>query len=750
MMQPLDMVVGSFLLKGKIRMATHTDLATNLDVSHAGWMSVYDADISNPYLPQFTVQVPMLLAHGRAAAMLNRGLLSLDRQNRRLGFGRLAAREWEAQTPAAREALQAYADGINAAIATQPRPYEFHIIGHTMTPWSPVDSLAIIKMVSSGNTWALKLRLAMVAEHLGADAAEALIGGLPQDAAVITPAGARWAGDEHPFKVDIASAMGEPDGVLAAGGGSNCWAIHGSKSASGAPLLAGDPHLQITVPGQWYITHMECPEFIAAGPCNPGYPGPVFYGHNGKVGWVMTHAQGDRTDLYRERIRQGANGPEALFRVTWEPLRRIEERFEVKGEAAASGATWLTRHGPVVAGDPERDAEVVAAAWGLEDPAHDMDATLGVLRAKTVDEAATALRIYDSVSGNYCIADRAGDIAYQYVGRIPKRPARLTPVPGWDGAHEWSGNVPKDELPAEKNPATGFFVTANNRNAPADYPHYLTAIGTRFRADRLRELMDEIPVFDAETNRRLQGDVTSVLARELNARFAAVAELAGEAEQARAMLARWDAAFRADSAAALLFDLICELLSAATVRAYYAQVPNIAASAHVMERRTLHEEVITGNPRMLMGATSWDAAIGQALAAAFGALTLRYGDDLSAWRWDAHHRMPWEHNLGRGGELAALLNPAPVPVGGDANSPLSTLTERGPAAPHGVSFRILMDLADLNATQICVPPGNSGQPGSPHYADELDRWRDVEYHPLYVDWSDIEANAEARLVLQPE
>jgi penicillin amidase len=226
----------------------------------------------------------------------------------------------------------------------------------------------------------------------------------------------------------------------------------------------------MTLPGQWYVVHMECPEFTVAGPCNPGYPGPVFYGHNTNVAWSMTHAQGDRWDLYRERVNMGSSGPEALYRDRWEPLEQDEERFGVRDDEPVTAAVWRTRHGPVLVGDPEADDEVVAARWGLHEPAHDMDAMLAMLRARSAAEAHAALRLYDSVSGNFCFADTSGDIGYQYTGRIPRRTAWLMPVPGWTGDHEWDGDVPKEELPSESNPSTGYIITANNRTTTPDYP----------------------------------------------------------------------------------------------------------------------------------------------------------------------------------------------------------------------------------------------------------------------------------------
>jgi len=696
----------------------------------------------------FQIDLYRRMAHGTSAAMLNKGLLQRDIQNRRLGFSRYARREWEAQTPDARAVLQAYADGINAAAATQPVPYEFRVIDHAWEPWTPVDSLAVIKMVNANAQWAQKLRYAKVAEALGAEAVLAMIPDVAPGAAVITPSGARWTQEEHPFARDVESAMGIPDGVISSGGGSNCWVIHGSRTDTGAPIVCGDPHLAIGVPAQWYVVHMECPEFTAAGPCNPCYPGPVFYGHNTRVAWTMTHAQGDRWDLYRERIRQGARGPEALFRDGWEPLTRLEERFIVRGAEDTSVRVWETRHGPVIAGDPTRDEEVVAARWGLADPAHDMDALLRVLRSRTLAEAREGFRRYDSVSGNYCFADRAGNIGYQYVGRIPKRPAWVVPVPGWSGEHEWDGDVPKDELPIDENPANGFIVTANNKTTTPDYPHYLSFTASPFRADRLRELMDATEVFRLDEMPALQGDQRSIHGRTIAERLTAFEAQDADARAMQAILRGWDGSMAPDSAAALLYDETCQRLVEATVHAYYARVPGMPPWAGE-DRRVLFEQWAADSPLMLGSFASWAAAAERALTEAAARLRAAHGDDAKAWRWDAAHRMSWDHNLGRDPELAPIFNLASVAIGGDGFTPFNTQTRYGAASDHGVSFRQVLDMRDLNAARICIPPGNSGQPGSPHYGDNVERWANVEYHPLYIEWRDIEANAEGELRLTP-
>jgi penicillin amidase len=400
-------------------------------------------------------------------------------------------------------------------------------------------------------------------------------------------------------------------------------------------------------------------------------------------------------------------------------------------------------------GDPERDEEVIAARWGLAEAAHDMDAMLAMLHASNVEEAMLALRGYDSVSGNFCVADLAGDIAYQYTGRIPKRPCRVTPVPGWDGVHEWDGDVPKAELPSEVNPANGFIVTANNRTTVPDYPHYLTYLHTGFRADRLRELMDGVEQFSADGMERLQSDQVSIHARTLAAAFAKAEASTGDGRRVRALLQGWTGTMPPDSAAALAWDSVCEALCDRTVAAYYRAAPGLPPFTAVELRRVLFDQVTADSPLMLAGYTSWDSAIAESLDTAGQSLSARFGPDTAAWRWDAVHVASWRHNLGRDAEFAATLNVGEIPVGGHGDTVFCTMVQDGTASTHGVSYRQVIDLADVNAMRICIPPGNSGQPGSPHYADNIERWRTVDYHPLHVGWADIEANAEATLQLTP-
>ncbi len=695
----------------------------------------------------FQLEMRRHMANGTSARFLNKGLLQADMLARKIGYRRHSLREWEAQTPESRVILERWAAGVNAVIATQPKPYEFHLLDWEMAPWTPVDTLAVMKMVAVGNQWATKLRWAKLAARLGIDAVKAVIPDHVPGMALITPSGARWLDDKHPYHDALQMLVDEPEGTVAAGGGSNCWVVGPTRSTTGAPIVCGDPHLNVRIPSEWHVMTMDCPEFTVAGPCTPGAPGPLYYGHNTRIAWTMTHAGGDRWDVYRERIRQGANGPEAEFEGRWEPLTLVDEMFEVRDGDAVTQRTWSTRHGFVCMGDPEKDSEVAAANWGLYEPGHDFDALMTLYTGSTIADARKAFQTYDTISGNFCFADAAGNIGYQYSGRIPKRPAWLLPVPGWDGLHEWQGSVPKDELPMDENPPNGYIATANNRTTTADYPHYLSFASALWRADRIAEMFAERDLLGLEDMPVMQRDLKSLSARDLSTRYLAVATENPDALALQDLLRGWDFVTDVDSAPALAYmEATNALLDATVVRHYGGDAFN-AATPEGEQRWTLLRALRLDDPAALGDAPGWDAAIEAAMASAMRSLRERFGADTSRWRFGDAHWMTWRHNLGRDRELGEVFNLPDTPVGGDGATVWATQARFGRGSDHGVSYRQIIDMRDPNAMQIVIPPGNSGQPGSPHYGDNVQRWLDIEYHPLFVNWADIEANAEAELTL---
>lgn len=686
------------------------------------------------------------MAHGRAAALLNEKLVPLDKLNRTLGYGRDAEREWAAQSDEARMVLSAYADGVNAGIAVEPGAEEFAVLDRQMAPWSPVDSLAILKMVSANQHWAVKIANGRVAALLGPEAVRAVTPDVPEDAAMIVPSGRRWSGGGHAWE-DALALLGEQTDVRRNGvDGSNCWVVDAAHSADGAAIVCGDPHLPLSVPPQWYVMHMDCPEFNVAGPCSPGYPGPVYYGHNGTVAWTMTHAQGDRWDVYRERIRPG-DAPTAEFQGEQEPLARREEQIEVRGGDPVAHVVWETRHGPVVEGDPATDEEVLAAKFALAESCHDFDALLPKFAAANIRDVRSAFQRYDSISGNFCFADADGEIGYQYTGRTPIRDCALTPVPGWDGSHEWNGEIAKDQLPQQSNPDNGILFTANNRTTTPDYPHYLSFSQTPFRANRLRQLLIEPDRDDWTTGDmpQIQADRTSLHAQAFAAAVQA-RHVTDEAAPYKQMLCHWSGRLDPDSPEAALYAETVEQLSKRTVRPFFAPAKRLEPGAGE-ERRIVLEQLAADSALALPDGATWESVLSEALVAAAAHLDELCGE--GAWRYDAVHHSAWRHNLGRDPQLADRFNLQNILTGGDDFTVNNAGYAYGKPGDHGVSNRLILSLADPNDAQFCLPPGNSGRQASPHYDDNLQRWFNIEYYPLHTAWQDIEANAESDLALSP-
>jgi hypothetical protein len=423
----------------------------------------------------FQLEYQRLMSHGRLAELLGPGLLRRDKRNRRMGYLRLAQLDWEAQTKDAKLILNAYSGGINAALASQPQAYEFRQLGgHQPQKWKPVDSLAVLKMVSDTGQWAVKRDHGVLLQALGPHALNAVLPDSPRGTSVHVPPGAEWTAERSEYHLDDDS-LGEVgyQNSCSGAGGSNCWVVSGKLSASGKPMVAGDPHLGLQVPGQWYVMTAECSEFKIAGPINPVglrvffacssrvhclsfrqkcYPGPIFYGHNSVCAWTMTHAQGDRFDVYRERVRRRGfargghshSGKQPTFEALsptgdWLPLTEHTEQFLFRdvvtdSQQSDNGSSQLLQraedevvyttqgghvsgHGVVMFGIPTKAAsegcegcsaeemEVLAVRWGLgSSPCHDIEAMRLMHLARSAEELRVGLRTFDSISGNYCFA----------------------------------------------------------------------------------------------------------------------------------------------------------------------------------------------------------------------------------------------------------------------------------------------------------------------------------------------------------
>ncbi|MCJ7672991.1 MAG: penicillin acylase family protein, partial [Acidimicrobiia bacterium] len=425
-------------------------------------------------------------ARGTWAEVAGPSAVSFDVFARRCGIAEAASREVAALDAGAREVLVAFSAGVNAYLALgAPLPPDLALVGVTPDPWDAADCAAVflVRHVVFAN-WQKKLWRGRLAAAIGADAV-ARLEGIDARAVplIVPPPESIVPAAVDPHELDaVLTAMAE---LAEPAAGSNAWALHGSRTASGLPLVAGDPHRALEVPGVYAQVHLACPEFDAIGLSFVGVPGVPHFGHTGRVAWCVTNANGDYQDLYIEDL-----GADEV------PARRVQ--VAVRGSAPVEIECFETEHGPVVFGDPARGPVVALRSTALVEPSSGLSVLLPMLTAPDVDALDEVMRAWVDPVNNLVTADIDGNIAYRTVGRIPVRHAANAwgPVPVATGEYDWRGVVAYDDLPRRRNPPEGLVVTANQRIVGDDYPHFL---GLDYaRPDRAQRLHARLaPLHDA-------------------------------------------------------------------------------------------------------------------------------------------------------------------------------------------------------------------------------------------------------------
>lgn len=677
------------------------------------------------------------VAWGRLSELFGEGALESDRFLRTLGMHRAAARELATLEPGVLRLLEAYADGVNAYLETRDGalPPEFVLLRARPEAWRPVHTVALEKIMAWDLAeYRIGLALAVAREELDDDELRVIWPGYPEWGPTILPesvpgrGGGRAGSDADADgtraarripRIDAALAASArvPDGArtfleaVSAARASNAWVVGPDRSRSGRPLLANDMHLGLDAPNIWYLMALHAPGLDVAGMTLPGSP-LVIAGHNRAVAWGLSNAYVDDVDFFVERL---APGDSTRYRTPGgtEPFRRRVEEIRVRGrDEPVRHVVRETRHGPVmtpVVRGP--DDELLALRWTAHDPGGTVGAVMAMNRAASAEELAEALRGFDSPNQNVVFADTAGSFGYRMAGRVPLRGGRrppLLPVPGWTGAHDWTGELPFDEHPHAMNPASGYVVTANNRQSPDSIGGLVNRRwAPPFRASRIREMLEAAPRHGPGDFRRMQLDVRSAFARRY--REAAVdafreADLPATAEA----LAAWD--LRSDTGSV-----------DATV--YYAWIGGI---------RRLGRRWLYGGDRGYFPLRGVRHLV-EARPPGYDTLAVRAALDASeaavGVRWGEAHRLVLDHPLAAlpvaGALLGFRLGPFPRegahytvnPAGFPGTRPPFTVTS-------GASQRHVVDLADVDgAGGFVIPGGESGIPFSPHYDDQLPLYR---------------------------
>ena len=692
---------------------------------------------------------------GRLAEVLGPSALQRDVNARRLLYRGDMKAEYESYSPDAKEILQAFTEGINAYITTRKAadgpglPVEFQLAGFAPENWKPEDCLnrmAAYGVMANADS---ELQHAQVVGLVGAAKASQLFALDPQ--VTLDPApGVDFSGLGPELLGQVLGSDARIEFPNEGRSGSNNWAVSGTLTASGKPILANDPHRVIAEPSLRYMVHLVAPGWDVIGATEPGLPG-VALGHNEQIAWGFTIFPIDQQDLYVEELNP-ANSLQYRTAAGWEAMQVRRESFAIRGAAAVTLDLKFTRHGPVLWDDGKR---ALALRWvGAEPGTAGYLASLAVDRAHTWAEFEDAMARWKVPPENIVYADREGNIGEHSIALAPLRKnwTGLLPVPG-TGGYEWAGFIAPAELPRQLNPKEGYVATANNRVTADDYPYHIGFEWyPEFRLQRIREVLDGYRASGKKIGNpemeRLQTDVHSVLARQLQQMLRAQG-WAGSDHNAQRLLA-WDCVLGKESPAAALYEMwLQELTVEIERRAFPSSMQNqLEDNTHLQVLRYLTHptaSVFGANPE-----TGRDRVLREALQRAGENLAQRQGPDPESWSWGELHVALFRHALDKLPGAAGLVDLGPTPRPGDDTTVNATEHAFDSfVQTSGASYRQILDTSDWDRSEAVNAPGQSGQPGSSHYFDLVPLWNDGQYFPLVYSREAVERETVDRLELQP-
>src|SRR5262245_59528688 len=660
----------------------------------------------------FQLELALRLANGRLSEIFSELTYQDDVFMRTIGLNRAGAKHVQGWNDTDRAMHARFRAGVQAWIDAMPaKPIEYQLLD--LEPAIPDDpspfgaAIALLAWNLSSN-WDAELLRAELDDRI------------------------------HQATTDLLLPSSSRNGI-----GSNNWALAGSRTASGKPLLPGDPHLLVTQPGTWLELHLRAPGYDVRGVALPFLPG-IILGATPHHAWTATNVTGDCQDLFEEQLDE--DGTAARFRDAWEPLTIYEEPILVRGDAEPRILhVKESRHGPIlthgIGGVSQTVYRPIERTYALRWTGHDAtlrpSLTLEAAQATDTDSFRAAVLQIACPRPNFVYADVDGAIAYQCTGRFPIRADGdgTRPVPGWDGEHEWTGWISGGDLPHETDPERGWLATANNDIQPPDYPHLIGADFHRpARRDRIVELVTEHPGHDVASMQAMQRDTVSLTVDEVLPGLLKLHPGDDGQRDALDQLASWNGDVAAGSHEAALYEL---WLSAIMRRFVVERIGDELFTAY-----TGFREIFVGETLPAMLAHSTDRVDPGALRDA-----LQEAIELAEDRtWGEIHALRLAHPLARIPGLDTLFTAATIPYGGDESTICQGAMDplRGHTPAVIPSWRAVWDLADLERSVAVVPSGVSGNPASPHWADQSELYAAGEARP-----AGFTTPAMATLTLRP-
>ncbi|MDQ0350408.1 penicillin amidase [Alkalibacillus filiformis] len=690
----------------------------------------------------FQMEMSRRQASGELSEVVGEMAVDTDKYFRTLGLRRAAEKSLADYDEEELMALEAYAAGVNAYITHAESggsmPVEFTLMGLSeMREWTPLDSLTIGKYMAFdlGGHWERQAFNYYAMHNFQEEEALELFPTYPEK-------GASNISDEE--YIDITASLTKAE-IPHPFNGSNNWAVDGSKTKSGKPILADDPHLGLATPSIWYQVHLDSPNYNVSGVIFAGIPG-VILGHNEEVAWGVTNVGPDVQQLYIER-RHEDDPYQFLYDDEWYEAEVIEETIYVDGEDPIEYEVIETINGPVVSefaeeADEHLNGSVFSLRWTALDATKELSAVLQMNRSSDWEEFEKALEDFHAPAQNFVFASHDGTIAYKANGRIPiydHPDDALLPMPGWDSTFALTEYIPYDELPTIVNPEKGFVATANNQVVSDVYPYHVSNVWAQpYRYERIHEVLEEGEQFTAEDMKELQMDTKNLQARHFVPIFIDVlesVELSEVEQEAVDVLSEWNLYDDRELAGPLVFHqlvrsieetLFAEKMPEEVLSMFKGSGQNVdqliqraydGDEVHWVERHGGLESVL-------------DKAITQAVEE----IVDIQGSNVDDWNWGDYHRIYFAHPLSITGILDRFFNSVdPKPVDGSSVTVMAASFGDDGIVNHGASWRFVTDLSDPQGGYHIVGPGQTGHYRSDWYDDQIENWVEGNYHETRMD-----------------
>ncbi|WP_440998577.1 penicillin acylase family protein [Fodinibius sp. SL11] len=714
-----------------------------------------------------------MAAEGRFAEFLGKDLLPYDELQRTLGFWDMAQKIAPTLSDSTKNILQAYSDGVNSYVKNNPKslPIQFTLAEMEPIPWTPTHSIAMARMMAweLNLAWKSELNYTYFADTLSEDK----FGQLLPDNRFLTKNNtteSNWAQTLMPL-LEKNERLNKSMGRQGSHVGSNAWAVGSEKSSTGAPLLAGDPHLGLNMPGKWYETHLSVNNRNLSGATLAGAP-IVILGQNDHLAWSLTNVMLDDTDFFIEAVNP-ENPNEYVIdslanEAVYDKFEIQKEVIKIKGADDTLFTRKITNHGPVISEVyPEQkftEDRVISMQWTGYEVSNEIEALLTMNWAQSFEEFQKGAYNFKVPAQNFIYADKAGNIAQLSMANIPIRDENpILLREGWNTEHDWQGYVPDEQLPTIINPDRGWVANANTSPVDSDYPYYISVYWEPdSRISRIEQYLTENDQLSPPLFQQMQNDNYSKFSEDLSQLILPVLKNSDQQqyETAISYLENWDSRYEQSETAASIMDVFLIHLAENTFRdemgktgyenfVRFSSMPIRALSRFMQNGSSFFDDINTKDR-----IETRDDIIKKSMGEAINFLQQNYGNQPFEWRWGQLHTITFEPQLfGQAAKdpnapqalkliVNNLLNNGPHPVNGhDMSINNGEYSWNNPyEMVLGPSIRRIIDFSDVSKSWSINPTGQSGNPLSEYYGDQTESWLNGQYKFLYQDSTFFDEN----------